>query len=151
MSRGSRQEVLIRSLMEGLCLTLEKCYHDKPRQKAKLLAIHGIMKDLMELWRTRPIPLTRKEADRIRDFLVVFDEKHKDDEAWRTPEILIAMVMALGDHLYQVIQDPKKQNLIGQITLKIQALYDTFDRQGAKLALMERGGQLADAILRQEV
>lgn len=36
MSAGSRQETLTRSLIEGLCLLVQKHYADQPRHKSKL-------------------------------------------------------------------------------------------------------------------
>jgi hypothetical protein len=150
MSQGSRQEVLIRSLMEGLCLTLTKHYGGQLRQKPKLQAIEVVYEDLMGLWRIYPIELSMKETSRVQRVIEWFDAQHEGDPAWGCPEALIAFTLALGDRLYKVTQGVK-HSMVGQINQKIQALYDTFDRQAAKIILMEAGGKMADQLLAREI
>jgi len=151
MSRGTRQETLIRSLIEGLCLTLEKHYQGQPRQKPKLQAVNSIMEDLWTFWRVYPITLGRPEACRVQWVIEDFNTQHEGDPAWSCPEVLIALALALGDHLQKKVTSVVKKSVVGQINQKIQALYDTFDRQAAKTELLIKGAEFADQILAREI
>jgi hypothetical protein len=151
MSRATRQEVLIRSLIEGLCLTLQKHLNTKTRQKTKLLKISKVMDSVEELWSIYPIQLEGSEGKRVFQVIDQLGKIQDSDPVNHTPEVQLGMVMSLVDHLRKVITKPDKAALVSQINLRLQGLYESFDGKGRKLDLMEIGGNLADKILNMEV
>ena len=151
MSRATRQEVLIRSLIEGLCLTLRKNLETKTRQKTKLLKIGKVMDSVRELWTRYPIQLEGTEGKRVLQVIDQLGQIQDSDPVYHAPEVQLGMVMALVDHLGKVITKPDKAALVSQINLSLQGLYECFDGKGRKLDLMEIGGSLADEILKLEI
>jgi hypothetical protein len=150
MSRGTRQETLIRSLIEGLCLTLEKHYQGQTRQKPKLQAVAAIQANIEELWKAYPLSLARREAVRVVSVLMWFKDTQEVDPDFSRPEVVISMVLALADRLKVVTREGKKA-MMGRLNRKIQALYDTFDRQVAKTDMLIKGAEFADKILAREI
>jgi hypothetical protein len=65
VSRGTRQEVLVRSLIEALCLTLRKNMETKTRQKNKLMKMNKVLKRVEDLWIKYPIQLEGHEAKKV--------------------------------------------------------------------------------------
>jgi len=150
MSRGTRQETLIRSLIEGLCLTLEKHYQGQTRQKPKLQAVAAIKANVEQLWKAYPLRLARYEGIRVIAVLKWFEATQECDPDFSRPEVVIGMALALADRL-KVVTRNGKQALVGRLNQEIQALYDTFDRQGSKLDLLIKGAGFADKILAREI
>ena len=62
----------------------------------------------------------------------------------------MAITLALADRLKLVTRD-NKQVIVARLNQEIQALYDTFDRQGAKMDLLVKGAEFADKILAREI
>ena len=150
MSRGTRQETLIRSLIEGLCLTLEKHYQGQTRQKPKLQAVEAIKASIEDLWKAYPIKLSRREAPGWWHHQVVcrlprretrFQPAGSGDQHGYGP----------GGSAQDGHQETSKQAMVGRLNQEIQALYDTFDRQGAKMDLLIKGAEFADKILAREI
>lgn len=150
MSRGTRQETLIRSLIEGLCLMLEKHYQGQTRQKPKLQAVEAIKASIEDLWKAYPMELSRRESARVVAIIKWFEITQEGDPDFSRPEVVISMVLALADRL-KVVTRNGKQAMVGRLNQEIQALYDTFDRQGSKLDLLIKGAGFADKILAREI
>lgn len=150
MSRGTRQETLIRSLIEGLCLTLEKHYQGQLRQKPKLQAVATIQASVEKLWKIYPIQLNLREANRVNQAIFWFADEERVNPDLTRPQVVIAITMALADRL-KVVTRNGKQAMVGRLNQEIQALYDTFDRQGVKMDLLIKGAEFADKILAREI
>lgn len=149
MSRATRQEVLIRSFIEALCLTLKDKLKDQPRQKPKVEACGAILGYLEGLIDYNPLTLEPREAAKVMRVLEWFRREQGVFEELQKPEVLTAMALALAERV-SVVTRNKKQVLWAHLTLQIQALYDTFDRQVQKVDLLVKGGELADQILAKE-
>ncbi len=147
MSRATCQEVLIRSLIEGLCLTLQKHLETKTRQKNKLMKIGKVLNCVEELWVRYPMQLEGKQGKRVLKIINHLGKIQDRDPVYHTPEVQLGLVMALVDYLKKVIGKPEKARLVSQINLSLQVLYECFDGKGRKHDLMEIGGNLADEIL----
>lgn len=150
MSRGTRQEVLIRSLIEALCLTLEKHYRGQTRQKPKLQAVEAIQTSVEKLWKTYPIELNLREANRVSQAVYWFADEERADPDLTRPEVVISITLALVDRLKMVTRD-EKQVMVARLNQEIQALYDTFDRSGSRMDLLIKGAEFADKILAREI
>jgi hypothetical protein len=150
MSQGTRQETLIRSLIEALCLTLEKYYQGQARQKPKLQAVDAIKASVEKLWKTYPIQLNLREANRVSQAIYWFADEERADPDLTRPHVVIAITMAMADRLKMVAKGAKKP-LVARLNQEIQALYDTFDRQTAKTELLIKGAEFADKILAREI
>lgn len=150
MSRGTRQETLIRSLIEALCLTLEKHYRGQARQKPKLQAVAAIQASIEKLWKAYPIELHLREANRVSQAIYWFADEERADPDLTRPEVVISITLALADRL-KVVTRNGKQAMVSRLNQEIQALYDTFDRQGAKMDLLIKGAEFADKILAREI
>lgn len=151
MSRGTRQEVLIRSLIEALCLTLKTKLAGQPRQKPKVAAIGAIMDTIEGLSHYCPIDLEPREAQRVVAILDWFQQMQEADPDLQIPEVLIAMALGLADRLANVYIFGMKSGLVAVLNQQVQGLYDTFDRQVKKLDRLSKGAALADLILSKEI
>lgn len=151
MSRATRQEVLIRSLIEALCLTIRDKLQGQPRQKPKVEAVGAILGTIEELSTTFPLRLNPRGARKVVDVLQWFHETQGGDPEFQIPEVLTAMCLALANHLYEVLNKREKVEVVSRLAQQVQALYDTFDRQVKKLDLLIKGGELADQILAKEI
>lgn len=147
MSAGSRQEVLIRALIEALCLCLKGKLEGQPRQRPKVEAAERVERVLEALWNEFPIDLTQGERRGVVARLDQFHELQGGDSEFHRPEVLISLTLGLSDRLAKVIKDPRKASLIGGLNEALSALYDTFDRQAKKIEALEIGGKLADRVL----
>lgn len=150
MSRGTRQETLIRSLIEALCLTLEKHYRGQTRQKPKLQAVAAIQSSIERLWKAYPMQLNLREANRVKQVIFWFADEERDDPDLTRPHVVISMVMALADRL-KVVTKNGKRVLVDRLNQEIQDLYDTFDRSGSRMDLLIKGAEFADKILAREI
>jgi hypothetical protein len=147
MSAGSRQEVLIRALIEALCLCLKGKLEGQPRQRPKVEAAERVEGVLEALWNEFPIDLTQGERRGVVTRLDQFHDLQGHDSEFHRPEVLISLTLGLSDRLARVITNPRKAALVGELNQALTALYDTFDRQAKKLEALEVGGKLADRVL----
>ena len=150
MSRGTRQETLIRSLIEALCLTMEKHYQGQTRQKPKLQAVAAIQASVERLWKAYPIQLNLREANRVSQAIYWFADEERADPDLTRPHVVISMAMAMAERIKVVTKD-EKQAMVGRLTQEIQALYNTFDRSGSRMDLLIKGAEFADKILAREI
>lgn len=151
MSRATRQEVLIRSLIEALCLTLKAKLLGQPRQKGKVVAIDQVLTTIEALAFYCPLELEEREGQRVVGVLAWFHATQNSSSRLQEVEVLVAMAMGLADKLVQVIRKGLKSGLVGELNRQLQTLYDTFDRQGKKLDLLAAGADFCDQILTKEI
>lgn len=151
MSRATRQEVLIRSLIEALCLTLKAKLLGQPRQKVKVVAVDQVLATIEALAYYCPLELEAREGEKVVEVLDWFHVAQANSPHLQEVETLVAMAMGLADKLVQVIRKGLKAGLVGELNRQLQSLYDTFDRQGKKLDLMVAGADFCDKILAREI
>jgi hypothetical protein len=138
-------------LIEALCLTLKARLVGQPRQKVKVEAADKVLEIIEDLARYCPVQLSSREAGAVIKTLDRFHQTQGQEPDLQQVEVLVALAMGLGDKLAQVIKKGLKAGLVGEMNRQLQGLYDVFDRQGQKVALLTRGAEFCDQLLAKEI